>query len=103
MNQPNKPESSKLKWLWALLALFIVASVGMAILAFTLVKKSGVKVLSLGAGAITPIDLMAFYDKSGSLGYRQRMAGDTTRSDGAGRCALRSERIAAFERPVRKE
>jgi len=67
MNQPNKTESSKQMWLWALLALFMLTSAGIAIVAFTLVKRSGVSVLGLGArGVITPLDLTAFYDKSGS-------------------------------------
>src|SRR5688500_8875576 len=66
MNPPNKPESSKLKWLWALFAVFMVASVGMAIVAFALMKKSGATVSSLGGGAITRIDLTAFYEKPGS-------------------------------------
>src|SRR5438045_2996524 len=69
MNQPDKRESSKPKWLWpvvALVALLMLTTIGVGIAAFKLMKTSGIKVLSLGGGAITPIDLTGFYDKSGS-------------------------------------
>jgi len=72
MNQPAKPESSKHVWLWALLALFMLGSVGVgiALVAFVLVKKPGEKpgasLMAFRGEGITPIDLTAFYDKSGS-------------------------------------
>ncbi len=68
MNQPDKPESSKQMGLWALLALFMLMSVGIAIVAVKLFSKTGVggKVLSLNSGAITPVNLAAHYDKSSS-------------------------------------
>ena len=68
MNQPEKPKSSKQTWLWALLALFMLMSVGIAIVGIKLLSKSGVgvKVSSLNSGAITPVNLMAHYDKSSS-------------------------------------
>lgn len=68
MNQPNQPKSSKQMWLWALLALFMLMSVGIAIVAIKLISQSGVgvKVLSLNSSAITPVNLTAHYDKSSS-------------------------------------
>src|SRR5688500_7134810 len=73
MKQPNHPPSSATppssnqKWLWILLSAFLVGAAGLAVLGVVLLKKSG----ALGAlagfgGGIQPIDLTAFYDKSGS-------------------------------------
>ena len=75
MNQPEKPKSSQHVWLWVLLALFMVTSIGIGIVGFMLITKSSAtltkaggsgKVWNLGAGGITPINLTAYYDKSSS-------------------------------------
>ena len=68
MHQSDKPKSSKQVWLWALLALFMVMSIGIAVVAVMLIGKAavGVKILSLNSSAITPVDLTAHYDKSSS-------------------------------------
>ncbi|HTD67203.1 MAG TPA: hypothetical protein VK846_11800, partial [Candidatus Limnocylindria bacterium] len=67
MNQPNKPASSKIKLLWALLAVFLLSAMGLGVVAVMFLKRSGVTVSLPGLGAsITPIDLAAYYDKSGS-------------------------------------
>jgi protocatechuate 3,4-dioxygenase beta subunit len=68
MNQPDKPKSSKQMWLWALLALFMLMSVGIAIVAVKLISKAGVggKVSSFNSSAITPVNLAAHYDPSSS-------------------------------------
>ena len=63
MNQPDQPRPSKQPLLWALLALVLLTSIGIAIVAFMWVKRSGAGALGFSGGAITPIDLTAFYDK----------------------------------------
>jgi uncharacterized GH25 family protein len=68
MNQPDQPKSSKQMWLWALLALFMLMSIGIAIVAVALLRNSGPiqKALSFNSSGITPVDLTAYYDKSSS-------------------------------------
>src|SRR5204863_9445322 len=65
MGAPNRSKPAKQPWLWAGLGLlFVIASAGTGIVAFTVIKKYviGSKWLSSGS-AITAIDLTAHYDQ----------------------------------------
>jgi protocatechuate 3,4-dioxygenase beta subunit len=73
MNQPNesapsvRAPSSSQKWLWILLSVFLVGAAGIAVLGLIWLKKAGgMSVLASFGGGIKPLDLSAFYDKSGS-------------------------------------
>lgn len=67
MNQPNARASSKLTWLWILLGVLLLGSIAVSVIGVVMLKRSGglAAITNLGEG-ITPIDLTAFYDKSGS-------------------------------------
>jgi hypothetical protein len=67
MNRPDTPQSSKQIWLWALLAILVVTTVGSGIMTFFLMKMpsaAGVNGVRLDSTGITPIDLAAHYDNS---------------------------------------
>ena len=71
MNPPDpgtQPMLRKYTWLWVLLTLFTLTSLSVIIVGLRLLKKSGGTEASVSRAdaAITPIDLTAFYDKSGS-------------------------------------
>lgn len=63
MNQPDKSKSSRRTLLWALLAVFMLGSIGIAVVGFALLKRSGISMTSFAGGSITPIDLTPYYDK----------------------------------------
>ena len=64
------PPSRKLTWLWVLLAVFTLTSASVIIVGVKMLRKSGGtapdEARAQAGGAITPIDLTPFYDKSGS-------------------------------------
>lgn len=68
MNQPNRA-SSKYILLWVVLAVFLASSAAVTVIGILVVKFWGVagsRPLLVAGEGMTPVDLTAFYDKSGS-------------------------------------
>src|SRR5436305_4479551 len=71
MNNSDDRERSKQIWLWALLAILAVTTIGSAIVAFMLMKEPAARgnvasAARADSGGITPIDLTAYYDATGA-------------------------------------